>query len=81
LEPGYLLPFSKETATLPYLYSDQSNPCASVSPANFHFTDCSTFAIYHPGLAEVPSGLSLNPVHATPSYFYEIHFNIVKYYM
>jgi hypothetical protein len=26
--------------------------CTSVSPANSHFTDCSTLIIYHPGLVQ-----------------------------
>jgi hypothetical protein len=42
----------------------QFSPGSSVSPANFHSTDCSIFIIYHPGagivgqlLADVQSGL------------------------
>jgi hypothetical protein len=41
------------------------SPITSVSPANSHSTDCSTFITYHPGLvqlvADVPSGLILTP--------------------
>jgi hypothetical protein len=44
------------------------SPSTLVSPANSHFTDYSTFIIYHPGLgtigqtvADVPSGLILTP--------------------
>jgi hypothetical protein len=35
------------------VYGEQSgrfSPSTSVSPANFHSTECSTFMIYHPGL-------------------------------
>jgi hypothetical protein len=43
----------------------------SVSPANSHFTDCSTFIICHPGLVQWAnsgrrtSGLSLTPLQET----------------
>jgi hypothetical protein len=49
------------------------SPSTSVSPANSHSTDCSTFVIiYHPGLItigqlvdDVPSGLRLTPPEET----------------
>jgi hypothetical protein len=34
---------------------DKFSPSTSVSPANSNSTDCSTFIIYHPGLAQLAS--------------------------